>query len=523
MGYHRSISFTTSSSSSSSLAIVGSKFKSRSTSLPCRSDPLISRLEQHSLSIRSWARSTQSDEATWISDGLSLLSHLLASLLDLFSHPQAAEPLRLYCSEKLLEDLLRLADAHSCFRDSLISLNQALTETQTAVRRRDATRLAAAVRAQRRAEKELSRFATSAREVSRFGRISTSNSEAVFTISIRDSVAVAALASANIFSFVAGMSGESVFYTDGIAIYEGNANEEGLVDSGFAEVAMEKQEEVRGGRGATEGGRVGRGGQGRGNGEKTGPAEVARTGEFMNYYLPTKPQPKKVKAVHFVKIRSIYNFYEIVNKIKLPQEILVCFIIGVALLPITFCWHLKKINLISLSTHGHISDIKLIRTDTTLDLSQKADKGYLYIEEIKKTDPPYYGRGPIQLTHKYNYEQAGKAINEDLVTNPDLVSSDPVISFKTAIWYWMTAQAAKPSCHSVMTGQWSPSDADKAAGRVPGYGLTTNIINGGKECHGVAPNLVADRTNLYKGYCDMLGVGYGDNLDCNTQMPYPSN
>lgn len=205
MGYHRSISFTP-----SSRANARSKFKSRSTSLPCRSDPLISRLEEHSLSIRSWARSSQSDGATWISDGLSLLSHLLASLLDLFSHPQAAERLRLYCSEKLLEDLLRLADAHSCFRDGLISLNQALTETQTAVRRRDATRLAAAVRAQRRAEKELSRFATSAREISRSGRFSTGNSEAVFTISIRDSVAVVALASAGVFSFVAGMSVELV-------------------------------------------------------------------------------------------------------------------------------------------------------------------------------------------------------------------------------------------------------------------------------------------------------------------------
>ncbi|OIT29415.1 hypothetical protein A4A49_24111 [Nicotiana attenuata] len=27
----------------------------------------------------------------------------------------------------------------------------------------------------------------------------------------------------------------------------------------------------------------------------------------------------------------------------------------------------------------HISDIKLIRTDTTLDLSQKAEKGMLYV------------------------------------------------------------------------------------------------------------------------------------------------
>ena len=35
-------------------------------------------------------------------------------------------------------------------------------------------------------------------------------------------------------------------------------------------------------------------------------------------------------------------------------------------------------NLISCGSMIHISDIKLIRTDTTLDLSQKAEKGMLY-------------------------------------------------------------------------------------------------------------------------------------------------
>ncbi|GKV10157.1 hypothetical protein SLEP1_g21564 [Rubroshorea leprosula] len=37
----------------------------------------------------------------------------------------------------------------------------------------------------------------------------------------------------------------------------------------------------------------------------------------------------------------------------------------------------KKINLISCESLTHVSDIKLIRTDTTLDLSQKAEKGQL--------------------------------------------------------------------------------------------------------------------------------------------------
>ena len=47
----------------------------------------------------------------------------------------------------------------------------------------------------------------------------------------------------------------------------------------------------------------------------------------------------------------------------------------------------------------------------------------------------------------YNYGLAGQAIGVDLINNPDLVATDPVISFKTAIWFWMTPQANKPSSH----------------------------------------------------------------------------
>ena len=37
----------------------------------------------------------------------------------------------------------------------------------------------------------------------------------------------------------------------------------------------------------------------------------------------------------------------------------------------------SEINLISCGPMAHVSDIKLIRTDTTLDLSQKAEKGMI--------------------------------------------------------------------------------------------------------------------------------------------------
>nr|GMC59819.1 chitinase [Ipomoea batatas] len=133
----------------------------------------------------------------------------------------------------------------------------------------------------------------------------------------------------------------------------------------------------------------------------------------------------------------------------------------------------------------------------------------------------YFGRGPIQISYNYNYGQAGKALGYDLINNPDLVATDPTVSFKTAFWFWMTPQGAKPSCHDVITGKWSPSPSDTAAGRVPGYGLVTNVINGGVECGPQGEHdKEADRIGFYKRYCDIFGVGYGDNLDCSTQTPY---
>lgn len=120
----------------------------------------------------------------------------------------------------------------------------------------------------------------------------------------------------------------------------------------------------------------------------------------------------------------------------------------------------------------------------------------------------------------YNYDQAGRAIGVNLLLNPDLVATDAVISFKTAIWFWMTAQGNKPSSHDVIINRWTPSAADTSAGRVVGYGVITNIINGGLECGRGRDNRVEDRIGFYKRYCDIVGVGYGNNLDCYNQRPF---
>uniref|UniRef100_A0ACD5TMV1 Uncharacterized protein n=1 Tax=Avena sativa TaxID=4498 RepID=A0ACD5TMV1_AVESA len=161
-------------------------------------------------------------------------------------------------------------------------------------------------------------------------------------------------------------------------------------------------------------------------------------------------------------------------------------------------------------------------TGGTQGAADQFEWGYCFKEEITPTSPPYQGRGPIQLTGQSNYQLAGDAIGVDLVSNPDLVAQDAVVSFKTAIWFWTTAQGNKPSCEDVALNRWTPTAADTAAGRVPGYGVITNIINGGIEC-GMGQNAAnVDRIGYYTRYCGMLGTDTGSNLDCYTQQNFAS-
>nr|BAV60252.1 chitinase [Euphorbia tirucalli] len=132
----------------------------------------------------------------------------------------------------------------------------------------------------------------------------------------------------------------------------------------------------------------------------------------------------------------------------------------------------------------------------------------------------YHGRGPIQLSWNYNYGPAGQALGFDGLQNPELVSSDSVISFKAALWFWVTEQPPKPSCHSVMTGGYIPSEDDIAANRLAGYGLVTNIINGGLECGIPDDPRVNDRIGFFERYCQLFDVSTGPNLDCANQKPY---
>ncbi|KAG0493223.1 hypothetical protein HPP92_004217 [Vanilla planifolia] len=104
----------------------------------------------------------------------------------------------------------------------------------------------------------------------------------------------------------------------------------------------------------------------------------------------------------------------------------------------------------------------------------------------------YYGRGPLQLTWNYNYGAAGKDIGFDGLNSPETVSSDPTVSFKTALWFWMN------NVHSIIN---------------QGFGATIRAINS-IECNGGNTAQVNDRINHFKNYCNQLGVDPGTNLSC---------
>lgn len=152
-----------------------------------------------------------------------------------------------------------------------------------------------------------------------------------------------------------------------------------------------------------------------------------------------------------------------------------------------------------------------------------------YTDTSKHAYPPipgqsYFGRGPAQISWNYNYGQFSQAWfgnKEVLLKDPDRLATDPVLSFASAIWFWMTPQFPKPSCHSVMSGEWAPTANDRVKGRMPGFGATVNVINGGVECGtGRDMQKTTYRYQYYRYFCAYLHVSPGENIECTNQRPF---
>ena len=113
----------------------------------------------------------------------------------------------------------------------------------------------------------------------------------------------------------------------------------------------------------------------------------------------------------------------------------------------------------------------------------------------------YYGRGPLQLSWNFNYYAAGNAIGQDLLDNPNLVSTNAAISWETALWYWFTGTGnGSLTSHQAMTSG-------------AGFGATIRAIND-IECNGGNTAEMQDRVNDYQSFTSILGVSPGGNLTC---------
>jgi chitodextrinase len=140
----------------------------------------------------------------------------------------------------------------------------------------------------------------------------------------------------------------------------------------------------------------------------------------------------------------------------------------------------------------------------------------------------YFGRGAKQLSYNYNYGSFSQAMYGDvtvLLNDPELVA-DTWLNLASAVFFYVYPQPPKPSMLHVIDGTWQPNETDRTAGLIPGFGVTTQIINGGVECGGSSENIQSrNRINYYRGFTAQLGVAIADDeiLGCANMQQFDGN
>jgi predicted chitinase len=125
-----------------------------------------------------------------------------------------------------------------------------------------------------------------------------------------------------------------------------------------------------------------------------------------------------------------------------------------------------------------------METGNFLPIKEKLAKpanASLYKMQMRYWPSGYCGRGYIQLTWEKNYAAAGKALNIDLLGNPDLALV-PEVAAKIAAWFFR-ANGIHYSCNS------------------KNWAAVRRAVNG--------PNYLVDVAawERFKGYCEKLSKG----------------
>ncbi|CAK9180352.1 unnamed protein product [Ilex paraguariensis] len=158
-GFRRSLSFPNHSSKPHKNLHV------RSTSLPCRSHPLISQLQDEINELKNWHSDPDNGTSAWLCDGLNRLKIVHEGFDDLLQLPQPRESLCRHSewTEKLLEDFLGFVDVYGVFQSLVLTLKQEHLAAQVALRRKDHSKVALYVKAIKKIAKATSKLMTTVR------------------------------------------------------------------------------------------------------------------------------------------------------------------------------------------------------------------------------------------------------------------------------------------------------------------------------------------------------------------------
>ncbi|GFY95827.1 DUF241 domain protein [Actinidia rufa] len=196
--FRRSLSFPNHPSRSSK---PSKPFHVRSTSLPCRSHPLISQLKDDLAELKSWGSNPHNRTSAWLSDGLNRLKTVHDYFDDILQLPQTRELLRNQTDsiENLLEDFLKFVDVYGIFQNLILSLKQEHSAIQVALRTKDDSKITLYRKACKKLSKEMGKLVSTVRFIGN-SPVIVPGVDAELAEVIRDVKEVTALVSSALFT-----------------------------------------------------------------------------------------------------------------------------------------------------------------------------------------------------------------------------------------------------------------------------------------------------------------------------------
>ncbi|KAI3834300.1 hypothetical protein MKX03_030107 [Papaver bracteatum] len=125
----------------------------RSSSLPCRSHPLISQLKDEIKNLKIWEAYPNLKTSAWLNEGLVMLKNVHDSFGDLLHLSEWIE--------SLLEDYLRFVDVYRIFRASIVSIKEEQLKLEISLRRNKESMISLYAKERKKINKDMMKIVSS--------------------------------------------------------------------------------------------------------------------------------------------------------------------------------------------------------------------------------------------------------------------------------------------------------------------------------------------------------------------------